>query len=100
MAPYGAAIRRMRQPQTGVSCCDVSDCRPVEYRIMNDHYEIFVAHLTAKGDGFEGGPDEWVEVPAVVVEPPESRLPIPVACWSRSNVMHNGIYCFAPADGI
>jgi len=40
----------LKQPGSGVSCCSIADCRPVEYRLVAEGYE---AYLDAK----------WVHVP-------------------------------------
>ena len=32
----------LKQPGTGVSCCSISDCRPVQYRLAIDGYEALI----------------------------------------------------------
>src|SRR5215212_9154635 len=32
----------LKQPGTGVSCCSISDCRPVQYRLASDGYEALI----------------------------------------------------------
>src|SRR5207245_11556648 len=32
----------LKQPGSGVSCCSVADCRPVEYRLAADGYEAYL----------------------------------------------------------
>lgn len=37
LAPW---YQSLRDPQTGGGCCSIADCRPVEYRIDGDRYEV------------------------------------------------------------
>ncbi len=64
----------LKQPGSGVSCCSIADCRPVEYRLAIDGYE---AYLDAK----------WVHVPADKV------------LRGTSNPMARGIVCRSPISG-
>ncbi len=68
----------LRQPGTGRSCCSIADCRPVDYRIVEDHYEAFVD-------------DQWMPVPPDKVlrrfDNPTGRA---VVCWTPEL----GIMCF------
>jgi len=32
----------LKQPGSGVSCCSIADCRPVEYRLAPDGYEAYI----------------------------------------------------------
>ncbi len=75
MAPW---YHSLRQPGSGISCCSMADCRPVDYRTVNDHYEAFI----------EG---EWRPVPPEKVltraDNPTGRA---VVCWTKMS----GIMCF------
>jgi hypothetical protein len=68
----------LRQPGSGISCCSIADCRPVDYRTVGDHYEAFI----------EG---EWRPVPPEKVltraDNPTGRA---VVCWTKIS----GIMCF------
>ncbi len=68
----------LRQPGSGISCCSIADCRPVDYRTVGDHYEAFI----------EG---EWRAVPPEKVltraDNPTGRA---VVCWTKLS----GIMCF------
>ena len=68
----------LRQPGTGQSCCSIADCRPVDFHIVQDHYEAFVD-------------DQWMQVPPEKVlrrfDNPTGRA---VVCWTPSL----GIMCF------
>lgn len=75
LAPW---FQGLRGPDTGVSCCSVSDCRPVEARTNGDRYEVLI----------EG---RWVAVPSEKVlrrtDNPTGRA---VVCWTPMR----GIMCF------
>jgi len=34
----------LKQPGSGVSCCSIADCRPVEYRLVAEGYEAYQRH--------------------------------------------------------
>jgi hypothetical protein len=96
MAPYADVIRSMRAPG-GELCCDMSDCREVDYRIKRggdgrEHYEALI-----RREDFVYAPFDyaWLEVPDSRVIRPEKRLPITVACWTRHGI-DNGFWCFSP----
>ena len=75
LAPW---FRALRQPDTGISCCSVADCRPTDYRTNGDHYEALIQ-------------DRWVAVPPQKVlsrtDNPTGRA---VVCWTPTT----GIMCF------
>jgi hypothetical protein len=75
MAPW---FNSLRQPGSGISCCSIADCRPVDYRTVDNHYEAFI----------EG---EWRAVPPDKVltraDNPTGRA---VVCWTKLS----GIMCF------
>ncbi len=68
----------LRQPGTGRSCCSIADCRPVDFRIVENHYEAYVD-------------DQWMAVPADKIlhryDNPTGRA---VVCWTPAL----GIMCF------
>ena len=64
----------LKQPGSGVSCCSIADCRPVEYRLVSDGYE---AYLDTK----------WVHVPDEKV------------LHGTSNPVARGIVCRSPISG-
>lgn len=104
LSPYAAAIREMTIPGSKAICCDLSDCRPADYRITTKanetFYEVFVRKTDAKGSGWEDGPNAWLRVPDNVVISPEKRegLPVPVACWIKQRQIDNGFLCFTPGS--
>lgn len=75
LAPW---YQSLRQPDTGVSCCSIADCRPADARLGPEGYEALI-------DG------NWVPVPPDKVlqhiENPTGRA---VVCYLPSQ----GIMCF------
>lgn len=64
----------------GISCCDLSDCGPVESRIEGDHYQILMDK-------------NWVDVPPEKVLIKDNPTGHAVAC-----LVAGMIWCFVPAD--
>ncbi len=76
LAPW---FRSLAQPGTGVSCCSIADCRPVNARITSTGYEIFVQ-------------DRWLIVPPEkILRGKENPTGKPVAC-----VLNGEVLCFVP----
>jgi hypothetical protein len=119
-------FRSLTVPGTqGAPCCTIADCRMVEAR-WNDrtrHYEARVMRekfSNALGrpilsqeddDAFQVAkstwitrwvskygdiPDVWVEIPEATVNPVRNPTGHAVLCWSVSNSLNNGVYCFVP----
>lgn len=79
-SPLGAWYRSLQAPD-GKSCCSIADCRPIDARLIGEHWEI----RTEMG---------WQEVPPDRVlrrENPDGR---PIACRSLGLVL-----CFVPPAG-
>src|SRR5215469_13318864 len=78
LAPW---FNSLRQPWTNALCCSVADCRPVESRLTDGHYEALI-------DG------EWRRIPDNLIlnrnDNPTGRA---VACWTPQV----GILCFVRA---
>jgi len=64
----------LKQPGSGVSCCSIADCRPVEYRLVADGYEAFIDA-------------NWV------------RIPDDKVLHGTSNPVARGIACRSPISG-
>lgn len=91
---YSDWFRSLRQPGTGASCCDISDCRSVEYRMTPDGYQ---ALITPQTHGSVGATEPmWVDVPVVRILPIFSQTGRAIACWTPSA----GIICFVKAAEI
>lgn len=81
LAPWFEGLRA----ENGSSCCSQSDCRPVDYRIADAHYEALI------GSQFEVDPPRWVAVPeARILKRAENPVGRAVACWTP----YTGILCF------
>ena len=89
--PTNRWYKSLKQPQTGISCCDISDCEPVDSRTASDHYEVFIN-------------DKWWAVPGkVILESTPNPTGSAVACWNRRNLQSDGspqFYCFIPGGGV
>jgi len=97
-APDEAAaawFRSLTIPRSGESCCNLSDCRRVEYRIGPGIYQVFIRRLAPDGSGFRGGNDDWWNVPPDRVLRRSNPTGEAVACWSSGQ----GVLCFVPAPG-
>lgn len=75
LAPWFGSLK---QPGTGMSCCSMADCRPVDFRIQGNRYEAYVEGM-------------WRVVPPEVVlrrdDNPTGRA---IACYTP----YHGIMCF------
>ena len=78
LAPW---FNSLRQPWTNALCCSMADCRPVNSRLSDGHYEALI----------EG---EWRRVPDHLIlnrsDNPTGRA---IACWTPQV----GILCFVRA---
>jgi hypothetical protein len=80
-SPIGQWFKSLRQPDTGLICCSIADCRPIEYRIAVDHYEVAI-------DG------RWVSVPPEKVVHRENPTGHAILCRGPASSV---IFCFVPA---
>jgi hypothetical protein len=73
---------------SGVGCCSIADCRPVEYRIEKDHFEA----LIGKQFGDDVNP-HWEPVPPDhILQNTRNPTGRAVACWLPYLQPH--ILCF------
>lgn len=87
----GPFFKGLKQPRSNASCCDLSDCRTVNYRMTAEGYEVYIDRNT-----FPGGPNEWIKVPKEVVLPPQTNpTGEGIACWA----VNLGLLCFLQATG-
>ena len=78
LAPW---FRSLRQPWTNALCCSESDCRPVEARLHDGHYEALIDNA-------------WRPVPDhLILERSDNPTGRAVACWTP----YIGIHCFVRA---
>jgi hypothetical protein len=89
LAPW---FKSLRQPQSNQSCCDMADCRTVQYRKAGDHFQAFI------GDDFprwSNVPHAWVDVPnANVLHRRDNPTGEGIACWFQGQVL-----CFIEGNG-
>ena len=75
----------LKQPGTGVSCCSISDCRPVQYRLATDGYEALLRF-------------GWVHVPQEkVLQHQPNPLGRAVLCRSPAR-RHDLLLCAGSGD--
>jgi hypothetical protein len=72
LAPW---FNSLRQPGTGVSCCSIADCRPVDYRGGPGGYEVWIDN-------------SWHPVPADKV------------LDGKDNPIGRAVVCYTPALGV
>ena len=78
LAPW---FNSLRQPWTNALCCSVADCRTVQSRLLDGHYEALI----------EG---EWRQVPdRLILNRSDNPTGRAVACWTP----RVGILCFVRA---
>ncbi len=84
-------FKSLKQPGTGASCCDLSDCREVRSRVGAEGYEVFITSPT-----FPIMVDEWVKVPTErIIRGRENPTGSAVVCWTP----HRGVICFVEGAG-
>lgn len=80
-ADLGEWFKSLRQPTTGMSCCDISDCR----RLTQDDVEI------RDGDYWVLNYGRWMKVDENKILPVKNEAKAPVLCSSP-----NTVFCFTP----
>jgi len=86
-SPLAQWYRSLHVPHTDALCCSIADCRPVEARYLDGHWEILV-----HGVG-------WMEVPGERIlhrDNPDGR---PIACMSTVDDapgFNDTVRCFVP----
>jgi len=88
MAPYKEWVTGQHD-LAGRWCCDIADGRPVDARVVGDHWE---AHVTPQH--FPGEADRWVVVPEDKITRSVNPMGTPILWLYQGRVQ-----CFAPPDG-
>jgi hypothetical protein len=89
LAPW---FRSLRQPNTEQSCCDRADCRTVQYRIVDGHFQAFIGSEFAR---WQNPPYAWVDVPDTsVLHRHDNPTGEGVACWAGMRII-----CFVEGTG-
>lgn len=88
---YSEWFRSLKQPGTGTSCCDLSDCRGVSIRVGAEGYEA----LLTPAD-FPVAESRWVAIPQdKILQGKDNPLGRAVLCWTPSS----GVLCFVQGAG-
>lgn len=85
-SPLAQWYRSLHAPNSGDSCCSIADCRPVEARRTEDHWEILFGNV-------------WIDVPEDRVLRRRNRDGRPIACMSVTDDdpgANGWIQCFVP----
>jgi hypothetical protein len=89
LAPW---FQNLRQPQTNLSCCDRADCRIVQYRVIDGHFQAFIGNEFAR---WQNPPHAWVDVPEdSVLHKHDNPTGEGVACWAGMRII-----CFVEGTG-
>ncbi len=88
MHPYAEWVTTQHD-RRGYWCCDIGDGRPVEARIVDDHWEV---HITKTH--FPDEPEHWLIVPEGKITAGGNPTGTPIV-W----LLHGNVQCFAPPDG-
>lgn len=89
LAPW---FRSLRQPNTDQSCCDRADCRTVQYRIVDGHFQAFIGGEFAR---WQNPPYAWVDVPEdSIIHRHDNPTGEGVACWAGMRII-----CFVEGTG-
>lgn len=91
-SPLAQWYQSLRQPFSGTShgmaCCSEADCRPVDFRMVGDHYEAFIDR---KMFG-PAAPNAWLHVPNNnIVTKAGNPTGSGVACYYLGQIL-----CFVP----
>jgi hypothetical protein len=90
LAPW---FQSLRDPTTGAGCCSQADCRPVEFRVVGNHYEV----LIGKQYGAEVQPHWEAVEPDHVLQKTDNPTGRAIACWVP--YMTPRVLCFVrPAE--
>jgi hypothetical protein len=88
----GPWFKSLRQPKTELSCCDRADCRTVQYRVLDGHFQAFIGDEFAR---WQNPPYAWVDVPeSSVLHRHDNPTGEGVACWSGRTII-----CFIEGTG-
>ena len=83
-SPVGRWFQLLKQPETGYPCCSMSDCRPVAYRIVGDHFQAFIDHESFGNRA----PDDWRDVPpTAVLHHHDNPIGDAVACFYSGTIV-------------
>jgi len=85
-SPLAQWYRSLRAPNSDTLCCGIADCRPIQARQAEDHWEILIGNV-------------WVSVPEERILKRYNMDGRPIACMSVIDDDPAGnerIQCFVP----
>lgn len=84
-SPLAQWYKSLNVPNTDGSCCSIADCRPVEARRIEDHWEVLVK-------------DEWFTVPEDrIIRRQHNMDGRPIACLGVTEYgFYPSVRCFVP----
>lgn len=84
--PYASFYRSLKQPMNGASCCNDTDCKQTDYRIVGDHYDVWIEET-----------QKWLTVPdEKILKKIANPTGYAVVCWTQ----YLGILCFVSSAGM
>lgn len=96
LAPW---FNSLTQPDTGVGCCSISDCRPVLSFIRPTGYAVFIEDDRAKALPGAVFGEERNEV-GEIVQGYEVPVPADKVLQGKDNPVGRAVVCWTPALGI
>jgi len=87
MRPYADWIQRQNGPLGW--CCNVADGRPVDARMVQDHWQVRILHPETLPEA----PSGWVDVPETALLHGENPTGFPIAWFYNGSVR-----CFIPGS--
>jgi hypothetical protein len=98
--PLARWFESLRNPTSGMMCCSLADCRPVDYRIGAGHYEVRLRRSIELPDP----PARWFTVPDDrVIRHHDNPTGEAIACYyierDESRITNVNFYCFLPEWG-
>jgi|tagenome__1003787_1003787.scaffolds.fasta_scaffold17111286_1 hypothetical protein len=86
-SPHAGWFKSLRDPIYQLPCCDQSDCKLVDFRIIAEHYEVLID-------------DEWRYIPQrVIISNAMNPMGQAVACYFYDADVGLTISCFVPGPG-
>lgn len=86
-SPYSKWFKSLKQPGSGASCCDVTDCKRTEFTIEGNSYRAIVN-------------GKWMDVPPEkVISNVGNPVGQAIVCYPVTATQPSDIFCFVPGAG-
>jgi hypothetical protein len=100
---FTAWFESLMSPHGGHCCGPEVDCRPVAYRMKDDHYEALLDVAIHEQAKLIVDEPTWIEIPAEsILERHDNPLGVAVMCWHYFHTgqsLSDGVLCFIrPAE--